>query len=49
MILIVYVLMVFMNTLNEVIDKYQNIGLNISINNICFPIKKKKKNIKLSN
>jgi hypothetical protein len=30
------------NTVNEVIDKYQNIGLPISINNFCFPIKKEK-------
>ena len=30
------------NTLNELIDKYNNIGFNISINNFCFPIKKDK-------
>ncbi|KAI8969524.1 hypothetical protein BDB01DRAFT_732282 [Pilobolus umbonatus] len=35
------------NTINEVIDKYNNIGMNISINNFCFPIKKNK-NIELT-
>lgn len=36
------------NTVNEVIDKYNNIGMNININNFCFPIKKDK-NIELTN
>lgn len=30
------------NTLNEFIDKYKNIGYNISLQNFCFPIKKAK-------
>lgn len=34
------------NTLNELIDKYNNIGLHMTINNFCFPIKKDK-NIEL--
>jgi hypothetical protein len=30
------------NTLDEFIDKYKNIGYNISLQNFCFPIKKTK-------
>jgi hypothetical protein len=30
------------NTVNEVIEKYNNAGLSITINNFCYPIKKDK-------
>ncbi|KAI8970799.1 hypothetical protein BDB01DRAFT_731371, partial [Pilobolus umbonatus] len=30
------------NTVHEVIEKYQNNGLSITINNFCYPIKKDK-------
>lgn len=30
----------YQNTINEVITKYNNVGLNINLNNFCFPIKK---------
>lgn len=36
------------NTINEYIEKYKNIGYNMSLDNFCFPIKKDK-NIKLTN
>jgi hypothetical protein len=36
------------NTVHEVIEKYENVGYNISINNFCFPIRKDK-NVNLSN
>lgn len=35
------------NTINEYVEKYKNIGYNITIHNFCFPIKKDK-NIKLT-
>jgi hypothetical protein len=35
------------NTIKEYIDKYKNIGYNISLHNFCYPIKKDK-NIKLT-